>query len=364
MKVLDCFAGIGGFSLGLERAGFETVAFCEIEPYCQKVLARHWPEVPIYDDIRRVTADRLIRDGIRPDVITGGFPCQDISTAGKQAGIDGERSGLWAELARLLREIRPRYAIFENVPNLLNGDGGNWSRILWDIWQVGYDSEWHCVPASAVAPTTTEIGSGLAYPNSDSQSGRALNAEAVQAPALLAYPNASDNRDRGCGDDAIKRRIRIGNKLDYQRPSEASIWDAEPSVGFRMGFPEDWTGGLSEKAKANAREALSAMRNSVWQKAMNGRLEDLPRFRGANIALCLVRIRETTRRWTGIVGRLGRCERHHEACGQHRGCKPIIAITMTDNSHKYSNALHQLSRHTITIPDGVAYTHLGEWSLV
>jgi hypothetical protein len=64
VKVLDCFAGIGGFTLGLERAGFETVAFCEIEPYCQRVLAKHWPEVPIYDDIRRVTTDRLIRDGI------------------------------------------------------------------------------------------------------------------------------------------------------------------------------------------------------------------------------------------------------------------------------------------------------------
>jgi DNA (cytosine-5)-methyltransferase 1 len=175
VRVLDCFAGIGGFSLGLERAGFETVAFCEIEPYCQKVLAKHWPEVPIYDDIRRVTADRLIRDGIRPDVITGGFPCQDLSAAGKQAGIDGERSGLWAELARLLREIRPRYAVFENVPNLLNGDGGNWfKRILWDIWQVGYDAEWHCVPASYIgAPHRRDRVWLLAYPSGVKRESRA-----------------------------------------------------------------------------------------------------------------------------------------------------------------------------------------------
>ena len=183
MRVLDCFAGIGGFSLGLERAGFETVAFCEIEPYCQKVLAKHWPEVPIYDDIRRITADRLLRDGIRPDVITGGFPCQDLSAAGKQAGIDGERSGLWAELARLLREIRPRYAIFENVPNLLNGDGGNWfKRILWDIWQVGYDSEWHCVPASHVgAPHQRDRVWVIAYPQCERPQGQGQYLKSLSA---------------------------------------------------------------------------------------------------------------------------------------------------------------------------------------
>jgi len=149
MKVLDLFAGIGGFTLGLERAGFETAAFCEIEPYAQKVLAKNWPGVKIYDDVRTITADRLISDGIRVDVITGGFPCQDISVAGQQAGIEGERSGLWTECARLIGELRPRYAIFENVTNLLNGERGAWfKRVLWDISSLGYDAEWHCIPAS------------------------------------------------------------------------------------------------------------------------------------------------------------------------------------------------------------------------
>ena len=86
MKVLDLFAGIGGFTIGLERAGFETAAFCEIDPYAQKVLRKNWPGVPIYDDVRTITAERLASDGIRVDVITGGFPCQDISVAGNQAG--------------------------------------------------------------------------------------------------------------------------------------------------------------------------------------------------------------------------------------------------------------------------------------
>ena len=152
MRVLDLFSGIGGFSLGLERAGMETIAFCEIEPFCRKVLKKHWPDVPIYDDVRKLTNERLRTDGIFPDIITGGFPCQDISNAGNQAGIEeGTRSGLWSECARLLREVRPNYAIFENVPALISGDQGRWfQRVLWDISEVGYDAEWHCIPASAL----------------------------------------------------------------------------------------------------------------------------------------------------------------------------------------------------------------------
>ncbi|MFK5282033.1 DNA cytosine methyltransferase, partial [Lacticaseibacillus paracasei] len=90
------FSGIGGFSLGLERTGgFHTVAFCEIEPFPRRVLAKHWPEVPCYHDVRELTAARLAADGIAPNVITGGFPCQDISVAGKQSGLgEGTRSGL------------------------------------------------------------------------------------------------------------------------------------------------------------------------------------------------------------------------------------------------------------------------------
>ena len=128
-RVLDLFSGIGGFSLGLERAGMTTVAFCEIDPFCRKVLAKHWPDVPIYEDIRELTGERLATDGIVADVITGGFPCQDISVAGKQAGLDGDRSSLWTELCRIIGEIRPRYATVENVPNSLSGPGehtGGW----------------------------------------------------------------------------------------------------------------------------------------------------------------------------------------------------------------------------------------------
>lgn len=147
-RLLDLFSGIGGFSLGLERSGgFRTVAFCEIEPYCRRVLAKHWPEVPCYDDIRTLTADRLRADGIAVDAICGGFPCQDISFAGKGAGLDGERSGLWAEYRRLIGELRPRYVLIENVAALLVR---GMDRVLCDLAALGLDAEWHCVPASYV----------------------------------------------------------------------------------------------------------------------------------------------------------------------------------------------------------------------
>jgi DNA (cytosine-5)-methyltransferase 1 len=147
VNVLDLFSGIGGFSLGLERAGMRTVAFCEIDPYARAVLRKHWPDVPCYDDVRTVTADRLRADGIACDVICGGFPCQDISHAGKGAGLAGERSGLWSEIARLVGELRPRYVIVENVSALL---GRGLDRVLGDLAEIGYDAEWHCIPASYV----------------------------------------------------------------------------------------------------------------------------------------------------------------------------------------------------------------------
>lgn len=156
LKVLDLFSGIGGFSLGLERAGgFETVAFCEIEPFCQKRLAVRFPGVPCYDDVRTLSAARLARDGIGPiDVITGGFPCQDISIAGRKAGLEGARSGLWSEIVRLAGELRPRYLIVENVANLLSGPserpGGWFGRVLGDLAELGLDAEWHNIPASAL----------------------------------------------------------------------------------------------------------------------------------------------------------------------------------------------------------------------
>ena len=164
LKVLDLFSGIGGFSLGLERTGgFETVAFCEIEPFPRMVLNKHWPDVPIFEDVAKLDAEQLKAKNIEVDVICGGFPCQDISAAGKGAGLNGKRSGLWYEFHRLIKEIKPQYAIIENV-SILRSRG--LEEVLRSLAEIGYDAEWHCIPASAVgAPHQRDRIWVIAYPS-------------------------------------------------------------------------------------------------------------------------------------------------------------------------------------------------------
>jgi DNA (cytosine-5)-methyltransferase 1 len=144
MRFLDLFSGIGGFSLGLERTGgFQTIAFCEIDPFCRKVLAKHWPGMPCFEDITKLGREEL--DGLgKVDVICGGFPCQDISCAGKGAGIHAARSGLWWEMLRIIRLVRPRYVLVENVAALLNR---GLDEVLGSLAESGYDAEWQMLRA-------------------------------------------------------------------------------------------------------------------------------------------------------------------------------------------------------------------------
>lgn len=179
LNVLDLFSGIGGFSVGLHRTGgFRTVAFCETDEFCRAILGKHYPEVKCLGDIRNVHYFRrtlresvehgaytdvwTTKGGIGIDVVCGGFPCQDISVAGKQEGIDGKRSGLWKEMFRLIDETRPGYAVIENVAALRNN---GLATVLKDIWSIGYDAEWNIVSAAEVgAPHLRERIWIVAYP--------------------------------------------------------------------------------------------------------------------------------------------------------------------------------------------------------
>ena len=144
IKVMDLFSGIGGFSLGLERAGgFETAAFCEIEEYPQRVLKKHWPDVPIFDDVRKLTKEDL-PDDIR--LVCGGYPCQPFSTAGKRKGAGDDRH-LWPEVARLVSEIRPDWCLFENVAGHVSM---GLDEVLSDLEGLGYAWEAFIIPAVAV----------------------------------------------------------------------------------------------------------------------------------------------------------------------------------------------------------------------
>ena len=164
MNVLDLFSGIGGFSLGLERAGMKTVAFCEVDKKCQAVLKKHWPDVSIFDDVSTLTGEQIEET---VDVICGGFPCQDISLAGKGAGLEGKRSGLWSEFKRLIEEIKPRYAIIENVSALRSR---GLDQVLREISEIGYDAEWHCITAASIgAPHRRDRIWIVAYPRDNTR---------------------------------------------------------------------------------------------------------------------------------------------------------------------------------------------------
>ena len=144
MTIGSLFSGIGGLELGLERAGLGPVIWqAERDPWCRKVLADHWSDAERFSDVRQIRAGRVTV----PDVLCGGFPCQDISLAGTGAGLDGERSGLWSEFARIIGELRPRFVVVENVSALRRR---GLDRVLGDLASSGYDATWDCVPASAI----------------------------------------------------------------------------------------------------------------------------------------------------------------------------------------------------------------------
>ena len=161
LEILDTFAGIGGFSYAAHKlvGGFKTTQFIEIDPFCQKVLKKHFPTVPCHDDIKTFTA----YPG-QYDVITGGFPCQDISVAGRREGITNQsRSGLFYELIRVIRLVRPKFVVMENVAAILNN---GLDIVLGELSEAGYDAEWSIISASSLGASHRRSRWWcIAYPN-------------------------------------------------------------------------------------------------------------------------------------------------------------------------------------------------------
>jgi DNA (cytosine-5)-methyltransferase 1 len=158
LTVGSLFSGIGGLDLGLERAGMEIIWQSEIDPYPSQILAKHWPKVPNYGDIKRIEWANLVR----PNVICGGYPCQPFSLAGNRAGTDDPRH-LWPWVREAIRELRPDYAILENVRGHLSMGFG---AVMGDLADLGYDAEWQLLPASGLgAPHERQRVIIVAYPN-------------------------------------------------------------------------------------------------------------------------------------------------------------------------------------------------------
>jgi site-specific DNA-cytosine methylase len=210
VNVGSLFSGIGGFDLGFERAGMRVSWQVELDPYCRAVLARHFPDAARFDDVREVGARNLAP----VDLLCGGFPCQDLSPAGKGAGLDGARSGLWAEFARIVRELRPRYVVVENVPALLTGKGKRWDRapvgrVLGDLAEAGYDAEWACLSAREFgAPHLRKRIWIVAYPARDAEAGAAAESR-------------SERERAGAGGERTERRTWPTPKASASGPDFA-----------------------------------------------------------------------------------------------------------------------------------------------
>lgn len=188
LTYLSLFSGIGGLDLGLDRAGMTCVGQVEIDPYCRGVLARHWPEVPRHDDVRTAPAWWASRPRPRVDVVAGGFPCQPFSPAGLQLGVGDERWG-WPWMLDVLRVVRPRYVLLENVAALLR-HGDAFGQILGDLAHLGLDAEWEVLTACAL---------GAPYPR--------------RRVFLVAYP----------GGQGLEGLHQAGNRVGVQ-PAARDVW--------------------------------------------------------------------------------------------------------------------------------------------
>ena len=220
LKILDAFAGIGGFSYAAERlvGGYKTKQFIEINEYCQSVLKKNFPNIPIHDDIKTFKAKRG-----EYDLLTAGFPCQDLSVAGQQRGIgEGTRSGLFYEVIRLIREIRPKFVLLENVRNLLSHKGGEtFQEVLFQIAKSGYSAEWSVVSAKDVgACHRRERIWIIAYPNSEYEDRTKSTIQARRETFI--GDTTSDTNGNG---SFTAERVRVDGQTDtstQERENEVS----------------------------------------------------------------------------------------------------------------------------------------------
>jgi len=216
--------------LGLERAGMRVLWQVEIDPFCREVLNKHWPDVPVYGDIREVRGKEVAN----VDVLCGGFPCQDISNAGRRKGIQGARSSLWKEFARLVGEIRPRYVIVENVAALRSR---GLDVVLGDLSALGYDAEWDCIRASDVgAPHRRDRLWLVAYPECEPVR---VEPRGICGPGREGATFAGLDGDAravahsDCSGEPQPGRVvgEVRRRLGDRGPETRSYWAVEPDVG-------------------------------------------------------------------------------------------------------------------------------------
>ena len=238
--MLDTFAGIGGFSYAANKlvGGFKTNQFIEIDPFCQKILKKHFPTVPCHDDIKTFTAIPG-----QYDVITGGFPCQDISVAGRREGItEQSRSGLFHQLMRVICLVRPRFVVLENVAAILNN---GLDIVLGELSQAGYDAEWSIISASSLgAAHRRSRWWCVAYTNDYGSSSSSINGFNDQTDSNSQERQNQVSESSGSSESSNSRVIRS---------SEGNVTDSN-SEGLQ-------------------RKILSKMESGIWSAKYTGRLD-------------------------------------------------------------------------------------------
>ncbi|MEE7711209.1 MULTISPECIES: DNA cytosine methyltransferase [Bacillus] len=209
MKSIELFAGIGGIALAAEWAGIDTVAFCEREPFCQKVLQKNFPGVPVFDDVctlnRQLLEEKgVIEPGGTVDIISGGFPCQPYSIAGKRKGKEDDRD-LWPEMFRIIKELRPTWVVGENVANFANME---LDRTLFDLESAGYKGQSFIIPACAVdAKHRRDRTFVVAYSDHKGQQAGGCQ-ESSRRSFLGRFGDVADTKSKRCGEEGEHKSLR------------------------------------------------------------------------------------------------------------------------------------------------------------
>lgn len=241
------FSGIGGFDLGLEQAGCGSTIFqVELDPYCNRVLERHWPLAERHLDVRSVGKHNLPR----VDILCGGFPCQDESLAGKRRGLDGERSGLWFEYRRVIEELAPRAVFIENVLGLRTS---GLPRVLSDLAHLGFDAEWTCIPAAALGAPHLRRRIFIVATHPDRLRvwdepgwlGRAHGKAAAEHRLDPAFSAVADADSLG----RLEQSWRVARERGWSRHAG---WELDHPTRMDDGFPEGMDVGGARKALGNA----------------------------------------------------------------------------------------------------------------
>ena len=292
MKVLDLFSGIGGFSLGLEWAGMSTVAMCEKDPYCRKILAKHWPELTIHEDIRNLDGKKY-RNSI--DLVAGGFPCQPFSVAGKRKGADDDRH-LWPEMLRVIKEAKPRWVIGENVFGFINMALDD---VQADLEREHYEVRKFVLPAVAVdarhrrdriflvaysnSPAVWNLPERQAQGRDHLQTGRqAITAHDGPSQSMANTNEHERWRESSTESQGRESRMEHGSRssgLTERQPNQAlanpdSSWELQQEGDQQESW--GWSGNSSQQDVANShgtRSEAGLSGQESWQEGNSGELD-------------------------------------------------------------------------------------------